>query len=254
MPDPRQSEWVGADIDSGMRSMFLTAYRWMADMMIEQGILPPDVSAERWHRMTESSPLYDDNGWNPRPALPLTPIWTWAKWCARNPKTGRLTAHNRPDLRRSEFRDDAQHLDLLHLRVDANRVLLTDLDSYNDILNRMGTPPAQAETWPEPLLDQWIDRHISDPPETITATWRNSICEPRILHGAVEPLNVQGTIWRIEAKDVISVNEKNGSRIDGKEENTIRLSDSAFKDFVEALSEPVPQSAVDLLKRDPEWL
>ena len=208
MPDPRRSEWVGADTDDGMKSMFLTAYRWIADMMIEHGILPPDMSMEQWRQMTADSPLYDGNDWNPQPALPRTPIWTWAKWCARNPKTGRLTAHNRPDLRRSEFRDDAQHLDLLHLRVNANRVLLTDMDAYNDILNRMSTPPAQAETWPEPIIDQWIDRHMSDPPATIADSWRNSICQPRTLRGAIEPLNVQGTIWRIEAKDVISVNGK----------------------------------------------
>lgn len=38
------------------------------------------------------------------------------------------------------------------------------------------------------------------------------------------------------------------------EENMIRLSDRAFEDFAEALYEPVPQAAANLLERDPEWL
>lgn len=37
-------------------------------------------------------------------------------------------------------------------------------------------------------------------------------------------------------------------------ETPIRLSNKAFKAFAEALDEPAPQTAVDLLKRDPEWL
>lgn len=209
-PMREMSEWVGDDdhIDGGesIRDSFSTAYRWVCDTMISRGILPCGVTSDDWRRMTEGSPLYDGDGWTDCPRLPMTPVWGWVKWCARNPKTGRLTAHGRPDLRRTEFHDDGRRSDLLHLRVEPSRLLLTDLNAYNDILNRFTTPPEQACSWPDPVFESWSDAHTDAPPASVVRSWDNAIADVHTLTGAMEPLSVQATFWHIEASDVLDVN------------------------------------------------
>lgn len=210
-PDPTMSEWVGGDCDRRMRGMFRTAYRWMGDMMVARNILPPGMDAGDWRRLTAGSPLYDTGGWNGEPILPATPVWAYAKWCARDPRSGRLAAHGRPDLRRAEFRDDMGRLDLIHLRVDAKRMLLTDMDAYNDILNRAPIPPARSWAWPDEAFDAWLDRHADDPPARIAATWGRSVCGLHTLRGAVAPLAIQATLWDIGFNDITDVNGRRPS-------------------------------------------
>lgn len=70
-----------------------------------------------------------------------------------------------PDRRYSGFRNQYDGLELLHLRVDENRVLCTDFDQYHCVINRWPCAPLDAGTWPPDEYDRWLDEHWTIPPK-----------------------------------------------------------------------------------------
>lgn len=44
------------------------------------------------------------------------------------------------------------------------------------------------------------------------------------------------------------------ARHDIDEETSVRLSDKAYDSFLKALEDPMPEEAIELLRREPNWL
>ena len=82
--------------------------------------------------------------------------------------------HSRPDRRYSDFRGQYKGLYLIHLRVNARRVLLTDFDNYHAVLNNAPCAPAAAENWPTKQIDAWIEAHWDDPAEEKQQQWHDT--------------------------------------------------------------------------------
>lgn len=189
--------------------VFTNAYRWIAGEMLRAGILP---------RQEKSLP----SG--------ITPIWAYARWTDN---------HNipraKPDRRHYAFRGTnllSHHL--IHLRIPARRVLLSDMDDWHAVLNRWSAPPIDVQCGDNGLLDQWIDEHWDDPIEMKRLQWRNNVliptghepagnlvtyrnstgCHDDSREGAIDSTDdlmalpnhcVQATFWWIEPGDVVRV-------------------------------------------------
>lgn len=133
----------------------------------------------------------------PRPNPDAAPLWAWARWVDSK---GR--AHTRPDRRYSGFRNQYIGLELLHLRVDENRVLCTDFDQYHCVINRWPCAPLDAGTWPPAEYDRWLDEHWDDPPDAKAVQYRrNAIVDPKRLPGRW----IQACLWTITPHDVADI-------------------------------------------------
>ena len=124
-------------------------------------------------------------------------MWAWARWVDSK---GR--AHTRPDRRYSGFRNQYDGLELLHLRVDENRVLCTDFDQYHCVINRWPCAPLDAGTWPPDEYDRWLDEHWDDPAEVKAIQYRaNAIVGPKRLPDRW----IQACLWTITPHDVVDI-------------------------------------------------
>lgn len=111
-------------------------------------------------------------------------------------------AHTRPDRRYSGFRNQYDGLELLHLRVDENRVLCTDFDQYHCVINRWPCAPLDAGTWPPDEYDRWLDEHWDDPAEVKAIQYRaNAIVGPKRLPDRW----IQACLWTITPHDVVDI-------------------------------------------------
>lgn len=133
----------------------------------------------------------------PRPGPDAAPLWAWARWVDSK---GR--AHTRPDRRYPGFRHQYDGLELLHLRVDENRVLCTDFDQYHCVINRWPCAPLDAGTWPPDEYDRWLDEHWDDPAEKKRFQYReNAIADPKRLPDRW----IQACLWTITPHDVVDI-------------------------------------------------
>lgn len=133
----------------------------------------------------------------PRPDPDAAPLWAWARWVDSK---GR--AHTRPDRRYPGFRNQYDGLELLHLRVDENRVLCTDFDQYHCVINRWPCAPLDAGTWPPDEYDRWLDEHWDDPAEKKRFQYRaNAIADPKRLPDRW----IQACLWTITPHDVVDI-------------------------------------------------
>lgn len=133
----------------------------------------------------------------PRPDPDAAPLWAWARWVDSK---GR--AHTRPDRRYPGFRNQYDGLELLHLRVDENRVLCTDFDQYHCVINRCPCAPLDAGTWPPEEYDRWLDEHWDDLAEKKRLQYRaNAIADPKRLPDRW----IQACLWTITPHDVVDI-------------------------------------------------
>lgn len=70
-----------------------------------------------------------------RPNPDATPVWAWARWVDSHHRV-----RSKPDRRCKGFHSQYVGLDLMHLRVDEHRILLTDFDQYHAALNNVPCP------------------------------------------------------------------------------------------------------------------
>lgn len=133
----------------------------------------------------------------PRPDPDAAPLWAWARWVDSK---GR--AHTRPDRRYPGFRNQYDGLELLHLRVDENRVLCTDFDQYHCVINRWPCAPLDADRWTPAEYDRWLDEHWDDPAERKRLQYRaNAIADPKRLPDRW----IQACLWTITPHDVVDI-------------------------------------------------
>lgn len=108
----------------------------------------------------------------------------------------------RPERRYPGFRNQYDGLELLHLRVDENRVLCTDFDQYHCVINRCPCAPLDAGTWPPEEYDRWLDEHWDDPAERKRLQYReNAIVDPAHLPDRW----IQACVWTITPHDVVDI-------------------------------------------------
>ena len=136
----------------------------------------------------------DDTGENHQPTLRKN---------TAEPVEQTLKQNNtRPDRRYSGFRNQYDGLELLHLRVDENRVLCTDFDQYHCVINRWPCAPLDAGTWPPDEYDRWLDEHWDDPAEVKAIQYRaNAIVGPKRLPDRW----IQACLWTITPHDVVDI-------------------------------------------------
>lgn len=93
-------------------------------------------------------------------------------------------------------------LELLHLRVDENRVLCTDFDQYHCVINRWPCAPLDADRWTPAEYDRWLDEHWDDPAEKKRLQYRaNAIADPKRLPDRW----IQACLWTITPHDVVDI-------------------------------------------------
>lgn len=179
------------------RDMFTSAYRWLIGEMTAAGI-EPATHPGAWAGPTDArtaatdgrrpdgdgAPNHDgDDGGTGTPTGPTAtipsssrvPIWAYAKWTSWH--DGEPTPRLRPDRRDAEFRNYTG--DLIHLRIPAERVLLTDFDAWNAVINKWPTPPpasafglAEDDDAYTGIIDRYADAHDNDAPEELARAWR----------------------------------------------------------------------------------
>ena len=189
--------------------IFANAYQWISGEMLRAGILPKQEKT-----LTGS----------------ITPIWAYARWTDNHHRP-----RVKPDRRYYAFRgaDFLSH-HLIHLRIPAQRVLLSDMDDWHAVLNRWPVPPIDVQNGDNGPLEQWIDEHWNDPIELKRLQWRNNVliptghepagnlvtyrnntgCHDDSREGAIDSTDdlmalpnhcVQATFWWIEPDDVAQV-------------------------------------------------
>lgn len=107
-------------------------------------------------------------------AAGITPVWAWARWTDDHDRP-----RSRPDRRCYAFRatgDLKAHL--IHLRIPASRVMLSDFDDWHCVLNRAPAMPPESRDWDEARVDRWLDEHWEDPIEAKRRQWRENVLIP----------------------------------------------------------------------------
>ena len=100
------------------------------------------------------------------------------------------------------LRNQYDGLELLHLRVDENRVLCTDFDQYHCVINRWPCAPLDADRWTPAEYDRWLDEHWDDPAEKKRLQYRaNAIADPKRLPDRW----IQACLWTITPHDVVDI-------------------------------------------------
>lgn len=111
-------------------------------------------------------------------------VWAWYK-----PK---------PDIRKGMWRDVPRPFVLLTLRVDPNRVLVSDWEDWHQVLNDAPIAPRglehDGEAW-----DRWADKAYAWPKAKKQATWS------RIFQPASMGSYCQAVIAEIRPSDVVTV-------------------------------------------------
>lgn len=129
-----------------------------------------------------------------RPSSDAAPVWAWARWVDAR---GRVRV--KPDLRYAGFRGAYPGLDLVHLRVDESRVLLTDFDCFHMVLNDTSCIPRDL---PGDDADDWLDRHREEFEEWKRRNWHDNVIVP---HDAMPVAWIQATLWEVREGDVVDV-------------------------------------------------
>lgn len=134
----------------------------------------------------------------PRPDPDAAPLWAWMRWIDSHDRV-----RSRPDRRCQDFRGQYDDFDLVHLRVDEHRVLLTDFDRYHAVLNNAPCEPISAvDDWSPEKFDAWLDGHWNDSAEEKRRQWHDNV----IVQAGVMPDSwVQACLWGITPEDVVDV-------------------------------------------------
>lgn len=145
------------------------AYRWVVGEMERAGIVKP----------------FEDSA----------PVWAWLQWV-----DDRGRVRHRPDPSDEDW-DPSMYegCDLIHLRVDASRVLATRFDEYHAVVNGWPLAPDGLEG---EALDELLDAHWDDPRAVKEAQWRVGVPVPVLAPPATW---VQATVWSIRRGDVVGV-------------------------------------------------
>lgn len=168
------------DPDEG-GELFAPAYQWLSDEMARMGITTwkGPVPGAHGGAAGTGTGTDDDAPMEPGDVSPgagaapgiddgVTPIWAYARWTDSHGRP-----RSKPDRRCYDFRfvDFLRH-HMIHLRIPAWRVMFSDMDAWNCVINRWALPPVEANDWDDARLDQWTDEHYDDPIETKRLQWR----------------------------------------------------------------------------------
>jgi hypothetical protein len=137
----------------------------------------------------------------PPPEGVTLPVWTWAR---RQGVNGR-----RPDMRRVEYGDYGDTIDLLELDVSKSRLLLTDANGWDCVLaNTFYCPEIQSDgafyakcAYLEGLPEEQRTKIIRNTWDAILDV--NSVYPEDKWWG--RGMNIQATMWEIRKEDVVSV-------------------------------------------------
>lgn len=197
------------------RVMFLNAYNWLIMKMKQHHVKHHDGTMSSINDASYHEIKYDDNSYKQYREgnfkYPELPIWFYAKWVKFDKNSDPiLPASMKPDRRLSEFKW-ASDYDLLHVRMDASRLLFTDFDAWNQILNRGPLPPLNYETeWTDEQRDEWFESLDDMSKQDVVNSWDNSIItnDEYILamkSASIEPRFIQATCWELTPVDIIKV-------------------------------------------------
>ncbi|MBS6948353.1 MAG: hypothetical protein KH167_08765 [Bifidobacterium scardovii] len=134
----------------------------------------------------------------PCPNPDAAPLWAWVRWVDAH---GRI--RSRPDRRCWEFRgQDYDAFDLIHLRVDEHRVLLTDFDQYHSVLSKTLCAPISADEWSSEQIADWFDSHWDDSIEKKRKQWHDNVI---VQPSAMPESWIQACLWSVVPEDVVDV-------------------------------------------------
>lgn len=229
---------VDVDDNKSVRRMFKPAYEWLMNMMRSHGINPMNAikrhsdalsnemrttyhdgtgtpleqrSSDSMNAMCSSCAFNDDYWTEPAEPGSITPLWFYAKWSDFDKTTGEpCTVHSmdtgKPDRRLMEFRCFKDY-DLIHARIDDSRILLTDFDAWNGMLNHSAIPDyTESGQWTDRQWDEWFDRTDGLTMLEIMDSWEHCLCDANDLTSLDSPAFIQGTCWELMRKDIITVN------------------------------------------------
>lgn len=197
------------------RIMFLNAYNWLIMKMKQHHVKHHDGTISSINDASYQEIKYDDNAYKQYHEgnfkYPELPIWFYAKWVKfDNDGNPKLPSSMKPDRRLKEF-SWASDFDLIHARINDDRLLFTDFDAWNQILNRGPLPPLNYETeWTEEQQDEWFESWDDMSKQDIVNSWDNSIItyEQYMLSmksASIEPRFIQATCWELTPDDIIKV-------------------------------------------------
>lgn len=231
---------VDADDNKSVRRMFKPAYEWLMNMMHSHGINPMNAIKrhsdalsneirtiyhdgtgipleqslnDSMNTMCSSCSFNDDYWTEPAVSGSITPLWFYAKWSDFDKTTGEpCTVHSmdtgKPDRRLMEFRNFKDY-DLIHARIDDSRILLTDFDAWNGMLNHSAIPDyTESGQWTDRQWDEWFDRMDELTMVEIMDSWEHCLCDANDLTSLDSPAFIQGTCWELMRKDIITVNDR----------------------------------------------
>ncbi|WP_241519546.1 DUF3841 domain-containing protein [Bifidobacterium callitrichidarum] len=147
------------------------AYQWIISEMTRRGLSQPSEDA--------------------------TPLWAWMQWVDSQGNVRR-----EPDRNDESFESDRDS-DLIHLRIPADRVLLTDFEAFHWVINNWPLAPKESTDWTDEQYDKWLDEHWDDSPEQKQQQWPDRVI---VTPDDLPHRWVQACVWTIAPDDVISVN------------------------------------------------
>lgn len=118
----------------------------------------------------------------------VSPVWAWSKWDGdRRP----------PDFRSAMFKKSfPENYSVIEIDVHPDRVLLSDFDSYNNILNNL--PCWNDEEW-----DAHEEIPVDEMMRLAPATWDR-------IFNVDDSDCVQACLWEIHPEDVVRVKPRSG--------------------------------------------
>lgn len=170
---------------------FIFQYDWMAEQMKERIGEPPSKDIKY-------------------------PIWAWYQWNGINKK--------KPDLRCSGFSKRGTKLVFLELEVKPNKVLLSDFDGFNGVLNHSYIADSEEEydrfyneleSYGFKHIDLYSNNNKSNVLEefksNVFKSWEKIFDLQRVVDerwsGSKEEQSIQATLWEIRLEQVISAKE-----------------------------------------------
>lgn len=156
---------------------FLPAYQWLARQMAVRTGPPPEGV--------------------------LYPFWAWHTIDGKNQK---------PDLRRSEYKEYDARPVCLELEIPADKVLLSDFEAWHIVLNNSYYFYFSDEEEAH-RIHAWFDSLPSDEQTGIrTKSWEKifDVCPPNKDSGDDQGMYVQATFWALRLDQVVAVRRFNG--------------------------------------------
>lgn len=164
---------IDDDGDTSWWDGFEPAYRWMINEMEHAGLS--------------------------RPASDAAPVWAWAAWTDDDGKPTRST-----DTLLEQQETCYPDCELLHLRVAEDRCLFTRFDQYHCVINDWPVLPMEADQWDDRKVDEYLERHWTEPREARMTEWCRSIIIDHVTPGVTAEW-VQATFWTLHPSDIIDI-------------------------------------------------